>query len=128
MGAEFTFYDYVDHQGRNLVDSWLQADVTKMVKEKFNEQLTYLEATPIGMWDRPYAAPVGDSLFEIRVVNFGQHYRILGTHTPGGKPTLLECFVKRDKKIPPENRTRAIGRREDVLADPIHRRTEHSYE
>ncbi len=49
MGAEFTFYDFVDELGENIVYKWLQ-EIPKGAKEKFDLRLTHLEALPPGQW------------------------------------------------------------------------------
>ena len=95
MGLEFTFHEYIDAWGRSFVGAWLRDDVPPMVRQKFNEQFGYLEGTPRTQWSMPYVRPVGDGLLEARVQWDKRLYRILLTHTPGRKPTLLHGFVKR---------------------------------
>ncbi|MGB6837010.1 MAG: type II toxin-antitoxin system RelE/ParE family toxin [Dehalococcoidia bacterium] len=129
MGSEFTFYDYVGDQGDNVIHAWLQV-MPKKVKVKFNKQIMYLEATPLGQWSRPYVAILAEDcagLFEIRV-KLGQEYRMMGTHMPGRKPTLLHCFIKPGKKVPTMECNRALSKKAQVTADPRKHRVEHNYE
>ena len=47
MGPEFTFYDYVDEHGENVVYRWLQ-EIPKGAKQKFDSWIRHLEALPLG--------------------------------------------------------------------------------
>ncbi len=128
MGLEFTFHEYIDAWGRSFVGAWLRDDVSPMVRQKFNEQFGYLEGTPRTQWSMPYVRPVGDGLLEARVQWDKRLYRILLTHTPGRKPTLLHGFVKRGKKLPPGDKALALARRAEVRTNPGRYQLEYSYE
>lgn len=129
MGSEYTFYDYVESGGEGVVHAWLR-EIPAMVRKKFNTQIGYFEATHHAQWSRPYVAPVGDGLLEIRVEgDDGRNYRILLTHTPSRKPTLLHGFIKPGDPIPPQDRARAKARRAEVRGtDPESHRVEYRHD
>jgi hypothetical protein len=126
MGSEFTFYDFVDDSGTNLIHQWLQG-IPKGAKQKFNKWLMHLEATPPGEWRRPLVDTVCDGLREIRV-SFGQQYRILAVHTPDRKPILLHSFIKSGRRVPKGECDRARVKKDQVEADPAKHTVEHNYE
>jgi len=130
MGSEFTFYDFVDGQGANIVHDWLERIPTG-AKQKFNKWLLHLEATPPGQWTRPLVDTLDDycaGLFEVRVALSGQQYRILGSHSADRKPVLLHCFIKGGKRVPDEECDLANLKKAQVEADPRNHRVEHDYE
>ena len=130
MGSEYTFYDFVDDSGANVVREWLQG-IPKGAKQKFNKWLMHLEAMPPGTWTRPLVDTLSgrcDGLFEIRVALSGQRYRILGAHSPDRRPTLLHCFLKSGRKVPDEECLQAQLKKDQVEADPAKHRVEHNYE
>lgn len=132
MGAEFTFYDFVDGQGENAVYSWLQ-EIPKGAKQKFDSRMRHLEALPPGQWGTAsrlvdtLTDGACDGLFEIRVPLRRKQYRILGAHN-GREPTLLHCFVKRGAAVAQAHCERAHRNRELMEADPARHRVEHVYE
>ena len=129
MGAEFTFYDFVDDAGQNVVRLWLDG-IPKGAKAKFNNWLRHLEATPPGKWKRPQVETLDGKcagLFEVRVSLSHQQYRILGSHSDDRKPTLLNCFIKPGKKVPEAECDRAFLRKDQVEANPKRHRVEHDY-
>lgn len=129
MGAEYTFYDYVENDV-NVIDLWLNG-VPKGVKAKFNNWLGHLETTPPGGWKRPLVETLTDEcadLFEIRVKRGTLQYRILGSHMGADRtPTLLHCFIKPGAKVEPIECDRANANKARVLADPGKSRMEHDY-
>jgi len=128
MGSEFTFCDFVDDSGNNVIHDWLQT-IPKEAKQKFNKWLENLEATPPGMWKRPHVDTLSDGLFEVRVRLGTQQYRILGAHTGVQRmPILLYCFIKPDRKVSEEDCDRAKLRLEQFSADPAKCMVEHNYE
>jgi phage-related protein len=131
MGSQFTFYDYVGDDGRNVVHDWLQS-IEKGAKVKFNKRLLHLEATPPGEWKRPFVDTLDghcSGLFEVRVARSGQQYRILGSHMGADrKPTLMHCFIKPGDKVPDEDCDQALSRKAQTEGDPGKHRLEHNYE
>ena len=45
MIKEYTFYDYIDENGNNIIKNWLNGDA-KDAKAHFNQVIPHLEATP----------------------------------------------------------------------------------
>jgi phage-related protein len=132
MGSEFTSYDYVDAGERNVVYEWLHSeDVPKAVRAKFTNWLQHLEATPIGQWQRPQVDTLTGycgGLFEVRVSQSHQQYRILGSHMGADRtPTLMHCFIKPDDKVSEKDCDHALLRKAQVEADPNKHRVEHDY-
>ena len=132
MGSQFTFYDYVDGQGENVVYSWMSG-IPKTAKGKFDARIRYLEATPPGQWGTgsrlvdTLTDEGCEDLFEIRVRYRRVQYRILGTHS-GRRPILLHCFVKPDSRVRIEECNRAKRKLDLATADPTRHRVEHVYE
>lgn len=128
MSSQFTFYDYLDDDGCNVIHEWLQS-VPKGAKVKLNKRLVHLEATPPGQWKRPLVDTLDGhckGLIEVRASLAGQQYRILGAHFgEDRKPTLLHCFIKIDDKVSDKDCDRALERKSKVLADPTKHRVVH---
>jgi phage-related protein len=129
MGAEFTFYDYTDSAGANLIRLWLDG-IPKKAKQQFTKWLLYLEAMPPGQWSRPQVDTLDGhcaGLFEIRVSHMRHQYRILGMHRERS-PVLLHCFDKRGGEVPEGECHRAFVRAETVVANPAHHAVRHDYD
>ena len=80
MGAEFTFFDYVDPGGTNVIHSWLGTVPTK-VKAKFTKKLLNLEGTPVGQWTRPTVETLDQEcagVFEVRVPHMHRQFPYFG--------------------------------------------------
>jgi hypothetical protein len=130
MDSEFTFYDYVDFDGENVIRNWLYdpREVSKKARVKFQRGMLNLEGWAPPWPIRPFYAPLDEQcagLFELRVP-LDKQYRILGFHLDR-TPTLVHCFVKRDAAVPPIECQRANEKKARVLADPAQRRVEHYY-
>ena len=130
MGSEFTFYDYVDASGVNVIHDWLET-IPLQAKAKLTKWLLHLEETPKGQWTRPIVDTLTDDcdgLFEVRAKHSGSHYRLLATHDIGDKtPTLFWGFQKNTKRVPPSECEQAFNIWAIVQADPQNRRVEHVY-
>ena len=132
MGSEFTFYDFVDGSGRNIIHDWLQR-VPKGVKQKFNKRLENLEATPSGKWTHRLVDTLTDGpcdgLFEVRVRWGTRQYRILGAHTGvRGRPILLHYFIKPGARVDPAECQRAKTKMGQFSANPARHKVVHNYE
>jgi len=132
MGTEFTFHDYVDEAGVNIIDDWL-AGIPVAAKVKLDKRLIHLQALPPGQWKRGVVDTLdGDcaGLFEVRAALNNVQYRILGKHTPQREPTLLFCFTKtgfKINKVPKLFCLEAFARAARSAADPLKARRQHSY-
>ena len=132
MGSEFTFYDFIDASGKNVIHDWLQ-EIPKEVKEKFTKRLENLEATPPGMWTHRLVDTLTDGpcsgLFEVRVRSGTQQYRILGTDTGmQRRRILLHCFRKPDRGVAPAECQRAKTKMAQFFANSARHKVVHNYE
>ena len=130
MGPEFTFQDYVDDEGKNVIRDWF-GGLPVGVKVKFNKRLLHLEAIPMGQWSRPSVDTLDDhcaGLFEIRSSRQGVQYRILGAHNAEQKPVLLHGFIKPDDRVDERECDEAFARNAQVEANPRKHRAEHNYD
>lgn len=98
MGAEYTFYDYINGNGENEILQWLnsiggQGKDRHKAKAAFTERLLGLEGTPTGEWRRPPVDMLhGDcaGLYEIRKEIKNVQFRLIGFHGPNqGTGTLI---------------------------------------
>ena len=130
MGAEFTFYDYLEAEG-NIIYPWLKAQPST-VRAKLNKWLLHLEGTGPGQWKRPLVDTLTGhcpGLFEVRAGESHMQYRILGCRGPGERsPTLLHGFVKADKKVSEGDCDIALARKEVLYRDPDNHREIHRYD
>ena len=131
MGSQFTFYDYVDSDGRNGIRAFLQG-LDRKPRAKFNKNLLALSGLRIEDWGWPLVGLLTDhcaGLFEIRVSLQRVHHRILGSHLgEQGKATLLYGFTKRSRRVGEADCDRALLRRNEVLTEIETRRLEHRYD
>ena len=130
MGTEFTFHDFVDEGGKNVVHDWL-GGLPLGVKVKINNRLLHLEALNRGQWQRPFVDTLDGhcaGLFEIRSSRQGVQYRLLGAHNEEQKPVLLHGFIKPDDRVDERECDEAFARNAQVEANPGKHRTEHNYE
>ena len=130
MGLHWTFYDYVDENGQNLINLWLN-DEGKKAKASLNNRIKHLESIPPGKWTRPRVDTLTEEcagLFEIRTEKSNAQYRLLGFHGPKQRcPTLAIGIIKEDK-VPVEDCKRALDIEKIVLADPCKRRIVHDFD
>ena len=130
MGFYWTFYDYVDENGENLINRWLNNE-GKKAKSKFNSWIRHLEGTAPGKWKRPLIDTLTDDcegLLEIRAIQSGINYRLLVFHGPDQcRPTLALGIIKQTDKVPPEDCKRTLRIKEIVDGDPTNRRVEHDF-
>ena len=139
MGAEHTFYDYVDESGENTIHVWLHS-IPQEARGKLTKRLLHLEALNKGQWQRPLVDTLTDrecdGLFEVRASISRQEYRILGchgiAHTDPNRlpknPTLLHAFVKKGGPVPQKECREAHRIREIIEANPKKYGVEHVYD
>ena len=131
MGAEFTFYDYVDSQRNNPIRAWLDG-VGPKAKARFTVLIAHLEATRPGDWRRPVVDTLHDDcagLFEIRALVEGIQYRLLGFHGPGQRaPTLVAGAIERSDRFEPRDTPQiAQARKAEVENDAASHRKPHDF-
>ena len=131
MGAEFTFYDYLDQQGHNVIRDWLD-EARPRVKARFTMLIGLLEATPPGQWTRPVVDSLrGDceGLFEVRANVQRVQYRLLGFHGPGRREVTLVVGASKSNNrwVPLSIPETARRRKADVTTDPVRFRAIHEF-
>ncbi len=130
MGSEFTFYDYVDASGENLIRTWLD-DQSVKVRVKFDVMIRYMEATPIALWHDPYGKLLHGEcrgLFEIKRKVQRVQYRLLAFHGLAGDPTLVLGAREVGGRWEPRSACeQAQGRRAIVESDPRKHRRKHVF-
>jgi hypothetical protein len=131
MGVEFTFFDYVDESGENVIRAWLKQQGTK-VEARFDGDIRTLEAFPPEQWRRPYVAKLKGEcagLIEIRRRILRVQYRLLGFYGPNDREvTLVVGAIEKDRKwVPLTACETGLRRKYEVLVDPITHRRRHGF-
>jgi len=102
MAGYWTFKDYVDSDGKNVVRSWLNG-LPKPAKAKINTTIGFLEAMP--RLEMPYVRVLKGTcagLMELRVTSGNVQYRPLCCYGPGEKEvTILFGAVEKGGKFVP---------------------------
>lgn len=137
MGKEFTFYDYIDSDGINVIRKWLNGEA-KPVKGWFIVIMNHLEASlPPGFkgsfWQPPYAkllknkkGEIWSGFIEIRKTGKVQ-YRLIAKMAERSV-FLVASGVHKDQNwnmdiSPKTARLRVV----QMINDPIKYRREHDY-
>ena len=84
MGSEFTFYDYINDSGVNIINGWLNG-AGKGAKANFNRIIKWLgESSPAAsqdtLWKKPYIWPLHEKwkgFKEIRSNARGVEHRLI---------------------------------------------------
>lgn len=129
MGAEYTFYDYVDEDGINVIKTWLEA---RGGKARFDTIIQYLEASRPGTWRRPVVGRLTGEcagLSEIRAQVRRTQLRLLGFYGPGEREFTLVfgAVEKNDRFVPLSACEQAFRRKDRVNAAPDISRKEHDF-
>lgn len=89
MNAEHRFYDYVDSDGHNVIENWLNTE-GKNARARFILRIEQLAGSPpggteISVWKPPFVKPLTASkwkqvqdFIEIRVKENKKQYRLIG--------------------------------------------------
>jgi hypothetical protein len=114
----WTFYDFHDVRGINLIRRWLDS-IPERAAAKINTRILFMRAIPL--WPEQYtSALVGyPELFELRVVCDGNQYRPLAFYGPPGSErqvTLVLGTVEKGK-LPRRILEVADENRKIVLSD-----------
>jgi hypothetical protein len=129
--TEWSFWDYVDERGVNVIDHWLmdKREVPVKTRAKITRLLLQLAGTPL--WTRPLASNLDDcdGIVEIRILRMNVQYRLLGFRGPTDRQfTLLvparerggEFFPKAAPKIA-ETRMRIVLKDRSRVCEHIFR-------
>ena len=114
--AVWTFYDFLDVRGVNLIRAWLDALPDK-ARAKIDTRILFMQA--IGIWPEQYVSAIRGwpGLVELRVVSAGNQYRPLGFYGPQGREFTLVLGAIEKGKLPKRVLEAASDNRRIVLAD-----------
>lgn len=123
----WTFYDFVDSIGANVIREWcdgLPGSERETVRADFDARLVMLSGMDITDWRYPFSValtgPEWDGVREIRWRTHRNHYRVLYCFGPPRREvTLLACYHKRTK-LPSGAASLAQGRKA-LIDDDRHR-------
>lgn len=75
------FHGYVTATGSPDVEQWID-DLDEEARDELEDVLAYLRISHVEDWKRPYFAPMGDGMNEIRFKASNVEYRIFGAFGP----------------------------------------------
>lgn len=110
-GVEVIFYDKAD--GIEPVHEFLQS-LSKAMRTKIYRTIDMLEAMGPSL-RRPFSAPLGDGIFELRAQFGSDISRVLYFFIVNGRAVLTHGFIKKTDRTPPEEIERAKRYRDDYL-------------
>lgn len=93
---EIEYYKFED--GSNPIDPFIEALDVKM-KVKVLRTIGFLETFGANL-RMPYSRPLGDGIFELRVIQGNDIERILYFFFAGNKAVLTNAFTKKQQKTP----------------------------
>lgn len=122
----WTFYDFLDGRGVNLIRQWLDG-LPEKASAKIDARILYMRMVPI--WPEQYVSSlVGwPDLVELRVVSAGNQYRPLGFYGPGRREFTIVLGATEKGKLPKRVLQAADDNRKFAIADRS-RITEHVFE
>jgi hypothetical protein len=82
--TEWSFWDYIDERGINLIYEWLMNRREVPVKARAKIQRILLQLSGTSLWTRPLASNLDDyaGIVEIRILRMNVQYRLLGFRGP----------------------------------------------
>jgi hypothetical protein len=95
---------------------WLVQQPTK-VQDKFDFLIGLLESKGSTL-QRPYAAPLGSKIYELRAKHQRVNYRLL-YFFDGGRIAVVAQGCTKEAEVDPADIRRAAARREKYLSDPV---------
>jgi hypothetical protein len=113
----WTFYDFLDPRGVNLIRAWMDSLSVKVVA-KIDTRILYLRNVPI--WPEQYVSALKGwpDIFELRIVLNGVQYRPLCCYGPNkGDVTILLGAIEKGK-LPRRILENADSNRRIVEANP----------
>ena len=121
----WTFKDYLDSGGTNVIRSWLDSIPLKAML-KIDSRLLFLRA--VKTWPPQYVSAITgwSDLFELRIVSGGNQYRPIGFFGPQQREFTLVHAVIEKRKLQKHILETARARRQ-VIIDDKHRSEEHIF-
>lgn len=119
MAKLWTFLDFVDGNGTNLIHDWIN-DLPKGAKAKMTTKIEYLEVTEtFVMPDTRILHGECDGLFEIRFQFRRVQYRPLACYGPGTREvTVLTGAIEKENRFePPGACITALSRKDLIQSD-----------
>ncbi|HEY5174999.1 MAG TPA: hypothetical protein VII95_05485 [Terriglobales bacterium] len=127
---EWSFWDYIDERGINLIQEWLMNKHEVPVKARAKIQLILLRLAGTALWTRPLASNLDDydGIVEIRICRMNVQYRLLGFRGPDERQftILFPAKEQGDEFVPRTAPQIAQTRMHIVIADRSRVR-EHSF-
>jgi hypothetical protein len=126
MMAVWSFYDFRDGRGINLIREWLDSLPVK-ARAKINARILFMRAIPV--WPEQYISSLKGwpELVELRVVSGGGQYRPLGFYGPHRHEFTIVLGAIEKGKLPRRVLETADDNRKIVLADRS-RTCEHEFD
>jgi hypothetical protein len=127
---EWTFMDFLDDRGANLIQEWLndKRQVPVKAKAKIDRALLQLAGTP--NWIRPQASNLDSfpGIVEIRVRWMNTQYRLLGFRGPDERQfTLLFPALEQGDRFQPLGAPKIAESRMEIVKADWSRSCEHRY-
>ena len=122
----WTFYDFLDGRGVNLIREWLDT-LPQKARAKINARILFMRA--LLLWPEQYVSAITGwpGLVELRIVSGGNQYRPLGFYGPALRQFTLVHGTIEKGKVPNSVFEVADERRKVVIADPSRIR-EHQFD
>lgn len=123
----WTFYDFVDGRGNNLIRQWLTSIPSKAAA-KIDTRILFMRDIPI--WPEQYvSALVGwPELIELRVVCDGNQYRVLAFYGPGGQREVTLVLGAIEKGRLPRRVLEAADENRKIVLTDRRRIREHEFD
>jgi len=112
----WTFYDFLDGRGVNLIGQWLDVLPDK-ARAKIDTRILFMRAIPV--WPEQYVSAIKSwpELVELRVVSAGSQYRPVGFYGPQRREFTIVLGAIERGKLPSRVLEAANENRKIVLSD-----------
>lgn len=95
--SPWTFYDFLDSRGKNLIRPWLDS-IPEKVAAKIDARIIYMRSVQV--WPEAFISSLTGypKIFELRIVSHGSQYRPLCCYGPNrGDVTILLGAMEKGK-------------------------------
>jgi|SRR5271165_1858031 len=128
--TEWSFWDYIDERGVNLIHEWLMDRLEVPVKARAKIQRILLQLAGTALWTRPLASNLDDynDIVEIRIRWMNVQYRLLGFRGPDEREfTILFPAREQGDEFVPLAAPRIAQTRMQIVIAHRSRICEHSF-
>ncbi|MBI4777191.1 MAG: type II toxin-antitoxin system RelE/ParE family toxin [Deltaproteobacteria bacterium] len=109
------FKVFLSNRELDTFEEWL-TDQDKEARVRIRNTIAYLANIERHQWGRPYFAPIGKSIYEIRVQSGKKQYRIFGCFGFGPQTfTLLIGTGKKGKTYTPKDAIKTAQKRRKLI-------------